>query len=168
MTDPSDSVRVTVSVAVEPEIAFQVFTEDINLWWRRGRRYRIAPGDRGILHLEPKLGGRLFESFDVASGQKVVQTGEITVWEPPHRVVFDWRAVNFAPSETTHVEILFEPTRTGTRVTLTHTGWSKIRPDHPVRHGEQTQAFLRSLGMWWGDLLTAWRVRVASSSSNEN
>ena len=166
MTDAADRVRVTVSVAVEPQLAFQVFTEDINLWWRRGPAYRISRGDRGILHLEPKVGGRLFESFETAAGEKVIQTGEIKVWDPPSRLVFDWRAVNFAPHEITQVEILFEPTPTGTLVTLTHTGWSKIRPDHPVRHGEQTQAFLRSLGMWWGSLLTSWRAEAAARASD--
>jgi len=31
-----DQVRVTVLVAVDPEVAFKVFTEEIDQWWRRG------------------------------------------------------------------------------------------------------------------------------------
>jgi uncharacterized protein YndB with AHSA1/START domain len=157
MTDSADRVRVTVSVAIEPEIAFRVFTEEIDQWWKRGPAYRMAKGDRGILHIEPRVGGRLFESFDTDAGTRVVQTGEVTVWDPPSRLMFDWRAVNFAPSEKTEVEVRFEPTPSGTLVTLTHRGWSRIRADHPARHGQEVQAFLRRLGMWWSSLLTSLR-----------
>jgi uncharacterized protein YndB with AHSA1/START domain len=161
MTEAQDRVRVTVSVAVEPEIAFRVFTEEIDQWWKRGPAYRMAKGDRGILHLEPRAGGRLFESFDTDAGPpRVVQTGEVTTWDPPLRLVFDWRAVNFAPHEKTEVEVVFEPTPTGTLVTLTHRGWSQIRGDHPVRHGREVQAFLRMIGMWWSELLTSLRAHA--------
>jgi len=30
-----------------------------------------------------------------------------------------------------------------------------------VRHGEELAAFIRTMGMWWGDLLTALRRRAA-------
>jgi uncharacterized protein YndB with AHSA1/START domain len=160
MNDAQDRVRVTISVGIEPAIAFRVFTDEIDQWWKRGRAYRAAKGDRGILHLEPRVGGRLFESFDTGSGPRVLQTGEVTVWEPPSRLVFDWRGVNFAPNEKTEVEVVFEPTPSGTLVTLTHRGWSKLRADHPVRHGHDVQEFLRSIGMWWSSLLTSLRAHA--------
>ncbi|MDQ3364442.1 MAG: hypothetical protein M3680_03345 [Myxococcota bacterium] len=40
-------------------------------------------------------------------------------------------------------------------MTLEHRGWSKIRDDHPVRHGKDVPGFLRDLGMWWAGLLTS-------------
>jgi len=163
--DAQDRVRVTVSVAVEPAIAFRVFTEEIDQWWKRGPAYRMAKGDRGFLHMEPRVGGRLFESFETDSGTRVVETGKVKVWDPPARLVFDWRAVNFAPAEKTEVEVCFEPTPTGTLVTLTHRGWSAIRGDHPVRHGEVTREFLRSIGMWWSSLLTSLRQHVREGVS---
>jgi uncharacterized protein YndB with AHSA1/START domain len=86
-----------------------------------------------------------------------VETGRVCVWEPPARLAFEWRAVNFSPSETTRVEVTFERTSTGTRVTVTHEGWSKIRADHPVRHGHDVAGFLRMMGLWWGKLLTSLR-----------
>jgi uncharacterized protein YndB with AHSA1/START domain len=157
MNDAQDRVRVTVSVGVEPAIAFRVFTEEIDQWWRRGPAYRMAKADRGILHLEPHVGGRLFESFETDAGPRVVQTGEVRVWDPPARLVFDWRNVTFAAHEKTEVEVNFEPTRSGTLVTLTHRGWNTIRGDHPVRHGHDVREFLRSMGMWWSGLLTSLR-----------
>ncbi len=140
-------------VGVGPARAFAIFTQDINLWWQRGPRFRNAPGDQGLVCLEPGLGGRVFESFVREGQETIIEIGRITCWDPPHRLGFDWRNANFAPSEITQVDIRFEPSGAATLVTVTHSGWSNIRPDHPVRHGQDTAAFLRSLGMWWADML---------------
>jgi hypothetical protein len=35
-----DQVRVSVSVAVPPAAAFEIFTQEIDRWWRRGPRFR--------------------------------------------------------------------------------------------------------------------------------
>lgn len=159
-----DQVRVSVLVAVPTEAAFRLFTEEIDQWWLRGPRYRIAGRRGGILHMEPKVGGRLFESVESASGDTALQTGRVLVWEPPRRLVFEWRARNFAPSEKTEVEVLFASQQSGTRVTVTHSGWAHIRPDHPARHGLDTHAFLRMMGLWWGELMTSLREHTESSS----
>jgi uncharacterized protein YndB with AHSA1/START domain len=110
------------------------------------------------MRLEPGVGGRLFEAVETEGGERIVETGRVTAWEPPGRLVFDWRAVNFAPDEKTEVEVVFEASPSGTLVTVTHRGWSAIRPDHPVRHGRETAAFLRMQGMWWSDQLTSLRM----------
>lgn len=154
---PGDQASVSVLVRVPPEDAFRTFTEEIDRWWRTGLRYRVGGERRSVIHLEGKVGGRLFESFEGASGARVIQTGQVIVWEPPARVVFEWRAVNFAPSEKTEVEVLFEESASGTLVTVKHRGWADIRPDHPARHGQEVGPFLRVMGMWWGDLMTSLR-----------
>jgi uncharacterized protein YndB with AHSA1/START domain len=162
---PGDEAAVSVSVAVEPSLAFEIFTEEIDQWWRHGRKYRIGkPG--GVIHLEPGVGGRLFESYDRASGTKIVETGRVTVWDPPARLVIEWRAVNFAPDERTEVEVLFEPNGGSTLVTVRHRGWAQIRPDHPARHGQPVPQFIRSMGMWWADLMTSLREHAATRGSN--
>jgi uncharacterized protein YndB with AHSA1/START domain len=158
---PGDQARASVSVAVDPAEAFRAFTEEIDQWWRRGLEYRVSGRGRGVLHLEPGVGGRLFEEVASASGPRAVETGRVTAWEPPARLVLEWRAVNFAPGEATEVEVTFEPARTGTLVTVTHRGWSRIRPDHPVRHGAEVPAFIRTMGLWWGELLSALREHAA-------
>jgi len=160
---PGDQARVTALVEVPPELAFRVFTEEIDQWWRRGLAYRVAGTRRGVLCLEPGVGGRLFESFDGEQGAvRVVETGRVLVWEPPGRLVFEWRASNFAEHERTEVEVLFEPSRSGTRVTLTHRGFAALRPDHPVRHGRDVAAFVRGMGLWWGDLLSSLREHAST------
>jgi uncharacterized protein YndB with AHSA1/START domain len=159
MTVPGDRTRVSVLVEVEPSEAFQVFTMEIDSWWRHGLKYRIGRA-RSLLALEPKLGGRLFETFHTKAGERTRETGRVTVWEPPSRLVFEWRAVNFKDDEKTEVEVSFEASRSGTLVTVEHRGWSRIRPDHPVRHGQGTSDFIRTMGTWWGDLMSSFRERV--------
>lgn len=153
---PGDQARVSVLVRRTPSDTFRIFTEEIDQWWRRGRRYRLGK-DRTVVHLEPKLGGRLFESFESGGRERVVETGRITEWEPPSRLVIAWRAVDFAPDEVTEVEVLFAGSPTGTMVTVIHRGWSQIRGDHPVRHGQNVSAFLRTMGLFWGDLMSTLR-----------
>lgn len=158
---PGDIARVSAMVAVPPAEAFDIFTRETDLWWRRGVRFRAGGRAPGALHFEPGVGGRLFEEFTNDTGTHLVEFGRIVVWEPPARLVFEWRAVNFAPGEKTEVDVCFEPAGRGTRVTVVHRGWSSLRADHPVRHGEATAVFLRRLGLWWGDLLSALREHAA-------
>lgn len=160
---PGDQARASVLVSLPPDEAFRVFTEEIDQWWRRGLKYRVAGKRRGVIHLEPFAGGRLFESFETSpsSRPKVIDTGRVTVWEPPSRLVFEWRAVNFRPADaSTEVEVTFEARTRGTFVTVTHRGWSRVRPDHPARHGLEVAAFIRMMGLWWGELLSALRVHA--------
>jgi uncharacterized protein YndB with AHSA1/START domain len=160
---PGDQARVSVLVKVPPAEAFRIFTEEIDSWWRAGLKYRIGR-KRSLLCLEPRLGGRLFESFESSSGGgKIRETGHVTHWEPPTSFVLEWRAVNFAPDERTEVEVRFEPSSGGTLVTVTHRGWSRIRAGHPVRHGEAAPAFIRSLALWWAGLLSSLRERLSGA-----
>ena len=150
---PGDQARVTIGLALSPLEAFEAFTQDIDLWWRRGPRFRNAGSEQGIVCLEPGVGGRVFESFDGPTGEVVIEVGRTQVWDPPHRLLFAWRFSNFAPGETTEVEVLFQPSASGCRVTVVHRGWSQVRPDHPARHGLAQAAFIRMIGLWWTDLL---------------
>ena len=160
MTDAMASDRATVAIFVEvvPELAFEVFTTEIDLWWRRGPQYRPWGKLPSSMHLEPRLGGRIFETRD--DGGATHEAGTITVWEPPARLAFEWRGVNFAPGESTTVDVRFVASGRGTRVTLVHAGWSKIRADHPVRHGKSSEKFLADMGMWWTGLLRSLSERA--------
>ena len=64
----ADQVQVTVAVAVPPEVAFAVFTEETDLWWKRGEAFRVAGRRPGTLRFEPGVGGRLFERFATVLG----------------------------------------------------------------------------------------------------
>jgi uncharacterized protein YndB with AHSA1/START domain len=154
-----DKVIVETTVAVPPARAFELFTRETDLWWRRGPRFRVAGG---VLALEPRLGGLLTEKFATAKGNaKSIVIGTVLAWEPPSRLLLEWRNVNFAKDEKTYVEVRFEETAGGnTRVTLEHRGWAAIRADHPARHQKQGREFIALIGGFWGDLLTAMRLSI--------
>lgn len=156
-----DQVKVTVRVEVEPAVAFEVFTNEIDLWWRRGIAYRVAGRKPGTLVLEAKVGGRLFEQYEGPDGPRTHQAGTITAWDPPRHLAFEWRATNFQPGEITFVDVTFTRTESGaTELLLVHKGFAALRPDHPVRHGEPAPVFLGRLGQWWGSLLSSLREHV--------
>ncbi|MEZ5497923.1 MAG: SRPBCC domain-containing protein [Steroidobacteraceae bacterium] len=153
MSAGDDHARVSMRINVPADVAFKFFTQNIEQWWRRGPRYRNSSGDQGMICLESGVGGRLFESVTVAGQNSIIEIGRISVWDPPRRLVFNWRNVNFSATEHTEVEVLFEASGTATNVIVTHSGWSAIRADHPVRHGAKVEQFLRAQGDWWAEQL---------------
>jgi len=154
---PHDSVRVEVVVAVPPGEAFELFTRDVDVWWRRGPRYRADGRRPSTMRFEPRVGGRLLEIYDESRGD-LYEFGRVLAWEPPARLRFEFRGTNFAPGEVTRVDVRFEGDPDGTRVTLEQSGFAALRPDHPVRHGEAEPAFVASMGRWWTELLVALRA----------
>jgi len=160
MTAPAhDRVKVSVFVRVVPADAFAVFTEEIDRWWRRGPMYRVGGRSPGALHLETRLGGRIFEAHGEGG---LHQIGEVVVWEPPGHFAFTWRSIAFTRGETTRVDVRFAARGAGTEVTLEHSGWAAIADDHPARHGKVGSAFLGDIGRWWGDLLTSLREHAGA------
>lgn len=157
-----DGAKVSVFVAVAPADAFEVFTRETDLWWRKGPKFRIAGKRPGVLAFEGGVGGRLFETYEAGSGTKTFAVGHITAWDPPSRLAFEWRGVNFRPGESTFVEVEFAAKGHGTMVTVRHRGWAALRPDHPARHGNVGAAFDCMIGMWWADLLGSLREHVAT------
>jgi hypothetical protein len=124
------SVRVTVTVSVSPAVAFEVFTQEIGQWYRKG--VARLPTDRsssGVLRFEGGEGGRLVEE-DLSDG-RCVERATVTVWDAGERLVFvDRRA--------TEVDVLFEPIEGGTRVVLEHRGLDRLPPDaasSAAKHG---------------------------------
>jgi len=160
-----DRARICVTVAVAPEVAFEVFTRELDEWWLSGPQYRFVGRTPGVLIFEPRIGGRLFESFETESGSQVFERGRVTAWDPPARLAFSWRAGNFTAHESTQVEVSFEPTPHGTCVTVVHSGWAALREGHPARHGLTGAAVSRMIGLWWGELLTGLREHLDARAS---
>ena len=157
----SDKARVVVRIAALREQTFEVFTREVDSWWRRGRRYRLGEGS--VMVLEPRLGGRFFERV----GDREHLMGTVTSWEPPRHLVITWRAVNFTDADpSTEIDVSFDraigQAGEGTLVTIEHRGFQRVRADHPVRHGQASAAFIASMGRWWGDLAAALREVVAA------
>lgn len=158
----TDSVTVTTVVAADPRTTFRVFTEDVDLWWKRGPRYRVDPRRESHMRFEPEVDGRFMEVYD-AAGDDFFEHGRVRVWDPPERLVFEMRGRDLRPDERTEVEIRFEPVDLGTRVTVHHRGWDAFPSEHPVWHGLVGDSFTNMVGMWWADLFTAMRSQVKPS-----
>jgi uncharacterized glyoxalase superfamily protein PhnB len=105
------SVTASIEVAVDPETAFKIYTEEIDSWWDRGPT-NFYNGARAIgKQFECGVGGRYLEVYDRATGD-ALEIGRITVWEPNRRFVYR------SAMDDTEVEVRFESIPSGTRVVL--------------------------------------------------
>jgi hypothetical protein len=132
---PADSVvTASVEVAVEPAIAFRIFTEEIGRWWQPGPINWNDSGRAVGIRFEPGVGGRWIEVYDEATGEGF-ECGRILVWEPGVRLVFLYQDAGHEIDDT-EVEVRFEAIDGGTRVTLEHRGWEKVAPKLGARKRE--------------------------------
>jgi uncharacterized glyoxalase superfamily protein PhnB len=105
------SAEATVEVDVDPDTAFRIFTEEIDLWWVRGPINHYDASRVRELRLEPGVGGRMLEIYDEAAGD-MLATSTVTVWEPGIRLVLRGTV------QDTEADICFHKTGHGTRVTV--------------------------------------------------
>jgi uncharacterized protein YndB with AHSA1/START domain len=158
---PTDRIKVTTVLAVDPATAFEIFTEEVDAWWKHGPRYRFSVHRKGVMRFEPGVGGRLVEEYDGAVGD-LFEVGRVLEWKPAECLAFEWRGRNFEPGQVTRVEIRFEAVEAGTRVTLEHRGWDALPSDHPARHGLGGEAFTSMIGLWWAEILGSARAFAAN------
>ncbi len=122
------SVTASIEVAVDPATAFEVFTQDIGAWYKRGPHSFKDPKRALGVRFEPGVGGRLIEVHDAATGEGI-EWGRVLVWEPGARLVFSDLLSSAPPAPATEVEVRFAPVEAGTRVTLEHRGLDRLPPD---------------------------------------
>ena len=105
-----DVIRIEVDLPVPPERAWTLLTEEPHLarWW----------GD--YVSLQARPGGTFRETWSDGV-REVVTSGEVTRCDPPVALEMTWADEDW-PGETEVVFHLSED-RSGTRLTLTHSGW---------------------------------------------
>jgi uncharacterized protein YndB with AHSA1/START domain len=146
----TDRVTVSTLVPTSPAEAFDIFTSEVDVWWRRTARYRSAPSE-SVVRFD---GHRLVE----VSAAGATELGRVLEWEPGRRVTLEWRSPRLLPADRTVVEVRFEPASAGTRVTLEHRGWPDLQPG---------DAAYSVVGLWWADLLAGYTYRSARSRSDQ-
>jgi uncharacterized glyoxalase superfamily protein PhnB len=135
-TEQARTVSSRVTVAVDPETAFAVFTDEIDLWWVRGP-INFYDGARAIgMRCEPGVGGRLLELYS-ADASDALERGRITTWEPGSLLAWD------SSVDDVKVEVRFEPVAGGTAVTV-----SATIPAGGVDHGGTS--WVRVVPGWFG------------------
>ncbi|HET9817749.1 MAG TPA: SRPBCC domain-containing protein [Rhodanobacteraceae bacterium] len=154
----TSKVYLAIRVPAGPARAFEAFTREIATWWRPSGLFRITRRGDGRLAFEPGAGGRLYTTFDDGAEFEI---GRISVWEPGRRLVFAWRQANFAPEQSTEVEVRFEAVGDETRVSIEHRAWDTLPQTHAARHGFPERATLARAADWWRASLAAFRDTLA-------
>jgi uncharacterized protein YndB with AHSA1/START domain len=80
------AIRGSATVGVPVEQAFRVFTDSFGTWWPA--EYHIGQADMAAAILEPRAGGRWYETG--VDGSEC-DWGRVLVWEPPTRLVLTWQ-----------------------------------------------------------------------------
>lgn len=153
-------IIVALRVPGSPGRAFQVFTEEVGLWWRDDPMFRFTPRSPGVLAFEPPADGAPGQFVERLPSGKTFLIGQVSVWAPGERLVFGWRQAAFTPDQHTEVEVTFEAVGAETRITVEHRGWDSVPAEHVARHGMVDQLFSLRHGQWWRALLSSARERL--------
>ena len=135
----SATVDVAVAVDVPAELAFEVFADELALWWPR--EYSWSQDVLEDIGIEPHEDGLCFERGP--HGFRC-DWGRVLEWDPPRRLVIAWqisprREPEPNPAKASEVEIRFdEADAGGTRVRLEHRDFE--------RHGEGGAEYAQMLG----------------------
>jgi uncharacterized protein YndB with AHSA1/START domain len=144
------AARAEVVVDASPQEAFRIFTDEIGLWWRRDTPYWNDP-ERGLtIRIEPRVGGRFIEVYDLESGTGL-EVGRVTVWEPGKRLGLTWTQVGWPDGVSTDIEVSFETAEEGTLVRLEQTGFERV-PD--------AEKYVPGYDAGWKELLGWFAERV--------
>ena len=155
------AATASVVLDIDPPTAFRVFTDEISSWWKPTTQMQFHATRQGVLHFETEPERRLVEIYPDGEHDALV-IGRVLAWEPGSRLVFEWRDVDFAPGESTEVEVRFDRIGAGTRVSVEHRGWEELEADHPALHGLENPALRAMLGQRWADQLVAFRRQLLS------
>jgi len=112
-------VRVSVSVGLDQQRCFEVFTDEMTSWWPEGHHIGEAPIEKVIV--EPFVGGRWYTRHTDGSE---TETGVVTAYDAPNGFTVTWQIGAdwaFHDDLVTTIEVRFTPTDDGrTLVELEH------------------------------------------------
>jgi flavin reductase (DIM6/NTAB) family NADH-FMN oxidoreductase RutF/uncharacterized protein YndB with AHSA1/START domain len=118
MTAP---LRMSFEVDCPAEHAFRVWTSGIGAWWPADHTVTGAAGLTVVM--QGSVGGRIYERAPDGAEH---DWGEVTVWDPPSRLVYQWH-LRRDRADATEVEIRFHAAEPGkTRVDIEHRGWERL------------------------------------------
>jgi uncharacterized protein YndB with AHSA1/START domain len=116
------AIEQSVRVAVPPERAFRVWTEQTAAWWPFAG-HSVFGDEAETVVFEPWVGGRVLERS--RSGEEA-EWGEVLEWAPPRRFVLDWHPGYARGAPTTELEVRFVPDGGGTLVEIEHRAWERL------------------------------------------
>ena len=123
-----EPIQRSVTVPLDPESAFELFTARIDTWWpvETHSRAETEFEDEDVhverVEFQGAVGGGVLEHL---TDGRVLSWAEIVAWEPPHRFVMAWKP-HPRPQPPTEVEVRFTAHHGGTLVVLEHRGWERL------------------------------------------
>jgi len=143
-----EPIRIELEVVGPARHAFDVWTSRISQWWPGDHTVSAEPGLTVVLEGRP--GGRIFERTHDGTEH---DWGEVTVWEPPSRLIYLWH-LRQDRADATEVEIRFTDRADATTlVEIEHRGWERL--------GARGQASRDRNGAGWATLLPHYQAATA-------
>jgi uncharacterized protein YndB with AHSA1/START domain len=124
-TQEQMDIRREVTVACDPQHAFETFTYGIATWWpleTHSVAAEILDVTPRSVRFEPGPEGRIVELLPDGSE---APWAHVRAWEPPGRLLLAWKP-NPSASGETEIEVRFVPDPGGTLVTLEHRGFATL------------------------------------------
>jgi hypothetical protein len=134
----------TVTVAVDPARAFELFTEHMTHWWPL-HTHSVGRERSAAVIMPTRVGEHIVET--TADGQQHTW-GTLTRWKPPREVAFTWHPGQ-VESDATRVSVRFREAAGGTEVELTHEGWA-VRADGAAARDSYDSGWERVLACFTG------------------
>ena len=101
------NIRKEVVVDASQQVAFDVFTQKMDLWWPKAYHVGKTPMIESVL--EPGVKGRWYSKHEDGSE---VNVGHVLTWDPYGRLVLAWQIngeYRYQPDLITEVEVNFIP-----------------------------------------------------------
>lgn len=147
MTDP---VVKSVNVTCTADHAFNVWVARIADWWPLDTHaVSVADGKPAqSVEIEPFVGGGIIETKHDGTQ---THWGTVLAFEPAKRFAMTWHP-GYGEDKQTLVEVEFEATETGAKVTLTHSGWEIWGEDADTRVKGYVQGWAHIMDALFGPL----------------
>jgi uncharacterized protein YndB with AHSA1/START domain len=122
----TEPLRIAFDVDRTVDHVFVVWTRNFDRWWPRS--HTVTGADDVRVVFEPRLGGRIYEQSPAGASH---EWGEVTRWEPPHRLSYLWH-LRRDRADATEVDVRFVARDGGgTRVEIEHRGWERLGAQGP-------------------------------------
>lgn len=135
-----DPVAKTLELGVTPEHAFDLFVNSMGRWWPLST-HSVSRNEAKDVRIDGRVGGLVIE---VTRDGVEHEWGVVTVYDPGERIQFTWHP-GTPEDASTHVDVRFDATDSGTRVTLVHTGWEA--------RGDDAQGIRDNYESGWDEVL---------------
>lgn len=135
-----DPVAKTLELGVTPEHAFDLFVNSIGRWWPLST-HSVSTTEAQDVRIDGRVGGLITE---VTRDGVEHRWGVISTYQPGERIQFSWHP-GTPEAASTQVDVRFDATDSGTRVTLLHTGWEA--------RGSDAQSIRDNYESGWDDVL---------------